>query len=186
VSKLLKDVALDKDLAGAEGLDANNISRVRIHYLVAQHHAALQQVQFADAKAAAVMTLIGLLALRGPIDLSVIDAGPFPVAFAVMCATAVFCCIIAVFPRYPNKRISTKISRSEHWSWPALSKMEESSDDYADYMQTSEVSELVHSISLSNVILARVLRQKFMFLRLAFLSSGASVLLIFAYLGTRT
>ncbi len=186
MKKLLKDVELHKDLAGSEGLDANNISRVRIQYLIAQHQTSIQQVQFADAKAAVIMTMIGFLALRGPIDLSNSQMGGVSIAFGIMCAVAVFCSISAVFPRYPSLSVSKKISEFETWSWPALSCLGTDPDNYAEYMQTSEVSQLVHSISSSNVVIARVLRRKFMYLRLSFFASGISVLLIFADLSTKT
>jgi len=184
MKKKIDEVALNHDLAGSEGLDANNISRVRIHYLVAQHQASIQQVQFADAKAAAVMTLIGLLALRGPIDLESPQNGLLSLVFGIMCAISVFCSIISIFPRYPSLKVSRKLSDFENWSWPSLSGISGDPEGYAEYMQTSEVSQLVHSISYSNVIVARVLRRKFLFLRLAFVFAGLSVILIFADLST--
>ncbi len=176
----LTDVKLDKDLAGSEGLDANNISRVRIQYLIAQHQTSVQQIQFADAKAAVVMTLIGLLALRGPIELNSAQLSPLEIVFGLISAAAVFCSIAAVFPRYPSRSVSKNISEFETWSWPALSCIGTDPEAFAEYMQTSEVSQLVHSISYSNVTIARVLRRKFMYLRLAFFASGVSLLLIFA------
>ncbi|MEL6267055.1 MAG: hypothetical protein AAFR52_15645 [Pseudomonadota bacterium] len=54
-------------IAGSEGLDVNYLSRIRIHFLVGQHQSLIAQMQFADAKAAALMTVIGLLAMRGPL-----------------------------------------------------------------------------------------------------------------------
>ena len=41
----------------------------RLDFMIAQNHSVVAQTQFADAKAAGLMTLMGLLALRGPFKL---------------------------------------------------------------------------------------------------------------------
>ena len=44
-------------------------------------------------------------------------------------------------------------------------------------MQTSEVSQLVHSVSLSNSYVSRILLRKFLMLRIAFLFAFAVLLM---------
>ena len=50
--KKLDDISLDPNLAGSEGVDLNYISRIRVQYLFAQSQMLMNQMQFADAKAA--------------------------------------------------------------------------------------------------------------------------------------
>ncbi|MEM8749772.1 MAG: Pycsar system effector family protein [Pseudomonadota bacterium] len=172
----IEDVDLTLDLTGKEGLDLNYISRVRGQFLFQQHNAFMQQSQLADAKAAALMTLVGLIALRGPVDLA--DAGRTLVAttFGIASALTIVFCMIAVFPRFPRRSVCRELAAQERWSWPSLSSKTIEPVDYSDFMQTSEMSQLVHSTAMANVKVARVLRQKFLCLRIAFLS--AVVLLI--------
>ena len=63
----LESLPLDLRLQGSEGLDVNHASRLRMQFLVGQQASLVTQTQFADAKAAALMTLMGLVALNGPV-----------------------------------------------------------------------------------------------------------------------
>ena len=62
IPRKISEVDLTLPLAGTEGFDINYIGRIRTQYLFAQHQALVAQTQFADAKAAALMTLVGLIA----------------------------------------------------------------------------------------------------------------------------
>ena len=71
----IEDVELNRPLAGHEGVDTNHASRARIQTLLDQHASLVTQTQFADAKSAALITLIGLLALKGPMPLDAMQHG---------------------------------------------------------------------------------------------------------------
>ncbi|WP_193177279.1 Pycsar system effector family protein [Oricola nitratireducens] len=176
---ILEEVDLSLALAGSEGHDINHASRARIQYLCNQHQALLTQIQFADAKAVALMTLLGLIALRGPIEMH--STGEDPVlryVFLVLSATAVFCCFWAVFPRYPSARMRRDMIGFDRWSWPSLAADTLDPAAYAKFMQTAEISQLVQSLSVSNAAVARVLLRKYTALRVAFVFSIAVLAIV--------
>lgn len=175
----LDEVDLSLSLSGSEGHDINHVSRARIQYLSDQHNALLTQIQFADAKAVALMTLLGLIALRGPIEMHSVGEDPvLRAVFLALSAIAVFCCFWAVFPRYPGARMRRSMIGYDRWSWPALAAESLDPAAYAKFMQTAEVSQLVHSLSISNSAVARVLLRKYTALRVAFFFSIAVLAIV--------
>ena len=85
---------------GHEGLDANHASRLRMQFLASQHASLVTQVQFADAKAAALMTLMGLVALNGPVKIAA--AGPHDlsaIGIFILMMGAIGCAMFAIIPR---------------------------------------------------------------------------------------
>ncbi len=186
MTPLLKidSVDLTKDLAGCEGLDPNYVTRVRAQFLFVQNSALIQQIQFADAKAAALMTLIGLLALRGPIELGNEPLSVLSMVFGACSGLTVLLCMTAVFPRYPALAKRRNLAQVERWSWLGLSSGELSHDAYSNFMQTSEVSQLIHSVAMSNISVARVLQRKFQFLRLAFITTTLTLIALFVRMAT--
>jgi len=177
----LNEIDLDLDLAGTEGLDANYISRARTQYLYAQHQAMVTQTQFADAKGAALLTLIGLIAFRGPQFEMGAHATPLVAIYYIAIALSILFAFAAVFPRYPGKSVRSAMAQCDRWSWPALSDDSLSPDEFSRFMQTSEVSQLVHSVSLSNSHIASILFKKFRMLRMAFFFA----LIVLALLGVQ-
>ncbi len=167
--KKLEEIDLSLPLEGREGLDGNYLTRTRSQYLYAQHQALLTQTQFADAKAAVLITLVGLLAFRGPVQPNGVGLTVFSAIYLGVMALCVICAFIAVFPRYPGKSVRQKLSDTDRWSWPALSGDGISAEEFARFMHTSEASQLVHSVSLSNAAISRILLAKFRMLRIAFL-----------------
>lgn len=178
----IKDIDLTLPLAGSEGHDINYVSRVRTQYLFAQHQALLTQIQFADAKAGALMTVLGLIILRGPIGWDS-DVVPHVLRYSFLSlgAVAVFFCFWAVFPRYPGASVRNMLAKQERWSWLALSADEMTPHDFARYMQTAEVSELVHSVANSNAAVSNILLRKYSALRIAFLASFGVLLSLGVY-----
>lgn len=173
----ISEVDLNLPLAGTEGLDINYIGRIRTQYLFAQHQALVTQTQFADAKAAALMTLVGLIALRGPFAVGEPPVGLFVGLYLALVALCILFSFLAVFPRYPAAKLRDGMSESDRWSWPALATDGFEPDDFSRFMQTSEVSQLVHSVSLSNSYVSRILLRKFFMLRIAFLFAFAVLIM---------
>ncbi|WP_306120006.1 MULTISPECIES: hypothetical protein [unclassified Roseitalea] len=175
----IEHVDLDRPLAGNEGLNVNYISRIRTQYLFAQHQALLTQVQFADAKAIALVTLIGVMLFRGPIAPGSFDvANWLHVGFFVLGFAGLFFCLLAVIPRYPARDQRADMARRDRWSWPALASSPAMNAEFIRFMQTAEVSQLVQSVSLSNSAVSRILLSKYAMLRTAFLFSMGALLVL--------
>ncbi|MCC0021698.1 MAG: hypothetical protein H6888_11585 [Nitratireductor sp.] len=174
-SDQLEDIDLTLPLSGSEGVDINYISRVRTQYLFAQHHALVAQTQFADAKAAALLTLIGLIALRGPLAPYESSGSIFTWIYLACVALCILFALLSVVPRFPSASLRSAMYKADRWSWPGLAADEVTPEAFAGFMQTSEVSQLVHSVARSNVHISRILLRKFFMLRLAF---GFAVILL--------
>jgi hypothetical protein len=178
--KSIEAVELAASLAGREGVDPNHASRIRIQTLLDQNASLVQQTQFADAKAGGLVTVVGLLALKGPAPISgMAEMEPVALATGVASALCILFCVLAVFPRYPAARVRAHLSDIDRFSWPSLTAPDFSADDYARYMQTAEVSQIVYSIARSNSAISRILLRKFQMLRIAF---GLSLALFCAIL----
>ena len=177
IPRKISEVDLTLPLAGTEGLDINYIGRIRTQYLFAQHQALVTQTQFADAKAAALMTLVGLIALRGPFAIGQPPVGLFTGLYLALVAACILFSFLAVFPRYPAAKLRAVMSENDRWSWPALASDAVDPDEFSRFMQTSEVSQLVHSVSLSNSYISRILLRKFLMLRIAFLFAFAVLIM---------
>ncbi len=167
--KKIKELALDVDLNSCEGLDINYVSSIRSKYLVTQHQTMVTQMQFADAKAGALIALMGFLSLRGPIKINELDeTGIFGHVFFISAGIAVLFALFTIFPRFPSKSKRNKLFSTDRWSWPALAGNEKKSEEYAEYIRTAEVSQLMHSLSVSNCFVASILLSKYQMLRIGF------------------
>ncbi|MEL6999977.1 MAG: Pycsar system effector family protein [Pseudomonadota bacterium] len=167
--------------------DAGTIDRMRLQFLASQHASLVSQTQFADAKAAALMTVMGLVALNGPVKI-------YTVATATIDAIAVFILIMAtigvaawaVIPRYPDKGLNKLIHRRDRFSWPALVAAGYEPLDHAEFARQASGDQLIMSLAQTNGAMAKVLRRKFVVLRIAFGMAALDLALIVAYvLGAR-
>ncbi len=185
--KIIEQIDLSLPLAGREGVDSNHASRARIQTLLDQHNSLIAQTQFADTKSAGLVTLIGLLALKGPLPMETMQRGdPVAVASALLSALCILFCVWAVFPRYPQAQLRAKLNEIDRFSWPALASAEFSAADYAAYMQTVEVSQIVHSIARSNSAISAILLRKYLLLRIAFFFGIADLVVSFTRLAGLT
>lgn len=170
MDELLEKVDLSRPLSGSEGVDPNHASRIRIQTLLMQHNSLVQQTQFADAKAAGLMTVIGLLALNGPVPMDDMMKGEtISMAAGIVAALCILFCIFTIFPRYPRRKIRKNLSETDRFSWPSLTSPDFNAESYSEYMHTAEVSQIVHSIAHSNSAVAHILLRKFLMMRIAFL-----------------
>lgn len=183
--KSLEALDFNLPMAGNEGLDANYVSRIRIQYLLMQHQSIITQMQFADAKAAALITLVGIVALRSPIFENINNIGQLGIFIYLIIASlslSMFFTLLSVFPRYPPKKQRAEMWQSDRWSWPALASHDFSPDEYADFVRTAEVSQLIQSVALSNTHISTVLLKKYRVLRLGFIFGTISFVLGIAIL----
>jgi hypothetical protein len=178
----LDALPLDRPVEGREGLDANHASRMRMQFLVGQHASLVSQTQFADAKAAALMTLMGLVALNGPVQVGEAGRPGLDALFIfVLMMVAIAFAIFSIVPRFPDAGICRLINRRDRFSWPALVSRDYEPLAHAEFMRTAEASQLIMSVAQSNGAMARVLHRKFRYLRIAFILGAIDLALIVLY-----
>ncbi|WP_340107493.1 hypothetical protein [Pikeienuella sp. HZG-20] len=168
IDRPLEDVPLDRDITSREGISIDQAARVRLAFLLGQNQAMVAQTQFADAKAGALLAIIGLLATRGPGASFVAGGGGDQLVAIALHAAALISCMVVLFPRYAGGALRTRLAASERFSWPALTAKGVSADSYADFMQSAQVSQLMISVARSNQAMATILLRKFAWLRAAF------------------
>ena len=175
----LERLPLDARIEGTEGMDVNHSSRMRMQFLVGQHASLVTQTQFADAKAAALMTLLGLVALNGPVQIRALEPHQFDaLGIFILMIVAIGFAMWAIIPRFPDAELCKLIKRRDRYSWPALVSQDYDPMDHAIFMRTAEASQLIMSVAQSNGAIARVLHRKFRYLRIAFMVAAVDLLLI--------
>ena len=182
-TRKIEEVELTHPLAGSEGVDPSHASRARIQTLLDQHKTLIAQTQFADAKSAALVTLVGLLALKGPVSMELmVEADVVVLMAAAFSGLAILFALVSVFPRYPARTVREALPEGDRFSWPALTAQRMSPEAYARFMQTAEISQIVHSIAYSNCAVSQILLRKYQMLRVAFLFGTADLVVAFARL----
>ena len=132
-------------------------------------NAMLIQIQFADAKAAALMTLSGLLALNGPVTIATAgQASVLQLASFVCIAACLGGCILTIIPRFPKEEIRRKLYDVDRYSWPGLVDSSRDPSEYPEFMRKAEASQLVLSLARANQATAKVLHRKFSVMRVTF------------------
>lgn len=184
------DAGLGPENLGPENTDtpdANHLARMRMQFLVGQHASLVSQTQFADAKAAALMTVMGLVALNGPVRISSVStAGLDAIAIFVLIMATIGLAAWSILPRYPDRALNDLIHRRDRFSWPALVANGYEPLDHANFVRNADASQLLMSIGQTNSAMAAVLRRKFAVLRAAFAMAALDLALIVSYvLGAR-
>ncbi len=152
--------------------------RARIHFLTAQHQALIGQTQFADAKAAALMTLVGVVALRGPLPIERLGAHPVGVALGLLIATAIIACLWAIMPRYPRRAWMAAAGAKDAYAWTGLASPGWEAERYTAFARDGDFADLIASIAAANVASSKVLAKKFRATRLAAACAIGSVILV--------
>ncbi|MEO0360075.1 MAG: hypothetical protein AAF322_03155, partial [Pseudomonadota bacterium] len=173
MSQSIEDVPLDDDISSHEGVSLDHTARSRIAFLLGQNKSMVAQTQFADAKAGALLAVVGVIATGGLAEAGAFDAS-LSVVF-VLHAVTLSLCFLVLFPRYASHGLRSRMVTEERYSWPALAADDYDADRYADYMRHAEVSQLVVSIARSNHALSRILLRKFAMLRAAFAAGALDV-----------
>lgn len=150
------------------------MTRARIEFAIGQNAALYDQVKFADAKAATLLTLIGLLAAfvsGGGIDAST----PATAVLLALNALVIALCLLVLTPRLPGPQERARLARTDRFSWTALTCTGYTAEDHAAFLRRAQASQLIVSIARSNSAVARVLMRKFTLLRFAFAAAGLDV-----------
>ena len=94
------------------------------------------------------------------------------ISLAALLFLTVMLCLLAVIPRYRARGRD----QADQFTWLALTDWRQDAA-YAEFAKTTDFSDLITSLAVSNVGGARVLRKKFRLIRFAFLSGTGAVLL---------
>ncbi|MGB0505068.1 MAG: hypothetical protein ACPGGK_02640 [Pikeienuella sp.] len=167
------------EVQSSEGISVEYTTRHRISFLLGQSGTMVTQTQFADAKAGALLAFIGLLATRGPTampDMAQLSA--WTLAPAALHAVVLISCLIVIFPRYASRRARALAVQHDKYSWPALNADNLSDKDFLEFARTAEFSDLATSLAKSNRTMARILLQKYAWLRIAFVLAVVDIFIV--------
>lgn len=161
--------ALEDEHTTLEGVKMGDLLRCRIQYLAAQNRSLNMQAQVADAKAATLLTVIGLLMVNGPFAADYRDTGDV-VALMILALSALCfgACIYALVPRYPDPATRDRIALRDRFSWPGLASDRLHPEVYAQFVRDSQATHLLLSMARSNGALSKIILQKYMSIRFAF------------------
>ncbi|MEM7767555.1 MAG: Pycsar system effector family protein [Pseudomonadota bacterium] len=181
-AKTLDTLALDVDIGSREQLSVDQLTRSRLQFVLGQNAAIVQQIQFADAKAATLLALTGVLAYG--LTYEVLSV-PLPILAVLLGLTGavIALCLLAVMPRIRDGGSGAELYKRDPFSWPALSAKGFDADTHADFLRTSQASHLVMAVARSNVAIAAVLSRKYSLLRAALWLAIADLVVIFAAAG---
>ena len=126
-----------------------------------------------------MITIVGVTAFRGPVQLQTIQAGDWlGYTFLGFLTVTAILCFMAILPRYPSAERRNAMCERDRWSWPSLTSTKLSPDEYSEYIQTSEVSQLLHSVAITNSFSAEFILKKFRFLKFAFVSAILALVML--------
>ncbi|MEM7060562.1 MAG: hypothetical protein AAF557_23530 [Pseudomonadota bacterium] len=138
----------------------------------------MTQTQFADAKAAALMTVMSLIALRSPFSQAATLSDPLDLVTYALIVLSVLLCLLALVPRFPSRKTCEDVLTRDKFSWIAISSERWSADEHQNFARDADLQEMISSLARSSIGSACVLRNKFLALRWAFASGFAAVLLM--------
>lgn len=173
---------LDLDLGSKEGVTRDHAARIRMQYLLDQTALFGQQTQFADTKATAVLAFAGVVGARAAVAFDLARLGIAEFALLGLTAAALALCLLVLIPRYPPEAGRRALLQTERYSWVALSAPGYSAEEYARFVRSAEIAQLISSAATVNIAMARILSMKFRFLRAAFIVAIADVLGVALYL----
>ena len=153
----------------------DSAASLQLQFLLGQSDNITRQIQFADTKAVTLFALIGVIAAHAALNIDEAEFASALVALIQIKAGIMALCLYVVLPRLANKEQSAAMIKTDQFSWPALASESYSPEQHAEFMKTGEAAQLVASVSRSNVIVAGILRRKFMILRWAFLLAMVDV-----------
>ena len=149
--------------------DINYRCSIRMSYLVNQNRTMIRQNQFVDAKAGALLAVVGIFAFKGPVDITTLTiSNPVEACYLAAILTAIVFTVASIFPRYPGKRGRKLRAEAETWSWPSLSAVDLDDARMRGLPNVASLEQLFASVSHSNADMARIILLKFQLLRLGF------------------
>ncbi len=175
-------IELDLEIGSNEGVSRDHAARIRMQYLLDQTALFSQQTQFADTKATAVLALAGVVGARAAVSFDLARLGPIEYALLALTALALALCLFVLIPRYPPEADRRALLQLERYSWVSLSAPGYSAEEYARFVRSAEIAQLISSAATVNIAMARILAMKFRYLRAAFVVAIADVAAAALYL----
>ncbi|MEL6286968.1 MAG: Pycsar system effector family protein [Pseudomonadota bacterium] len=165
----LDALPFDQDIGSKEQMSVDQLTRSRLQFALGQNAAIVQQTQFADAKAATLLALTGVLAYGLTADAVSFPAPVLGGLFVLTCAV-IGLCLVTLTPRVPSGN-GNALYRTDRFSWPALTDTAYDADTHATFLRTAQASQLVMAVARSNAAIAKVLARKYAILRIAMLAA---------------
>lgn len=168
------------DISHDDRLSLGDSIRSRMQFLIAQNGTILNQTQFADAKAGALLTVLGLVAIKGSAPAIVIIQNPLELLSMVLVIISIGFSLATIMPRFRGFDPNATPAKDDRYTWLSIARNPYSGDQHGQYARRTDFGTMVDSIANSNVGAARILVRKYMMLRWAFITgfSGCALLLI--------
>ena len=164
-----------------EDVSKGDAMRARMSFLTSQNGQILRHTQFADAKAGALMTVLGLVTIKGSAPVLVIIQDPLEILAVAIMILSIGFCLATIMPRIVGFTNDALPPMGNRYTWLFLTMPGYTDEMHGAYARESSFAELLNSIAASNMGASRILARKFEMLRYAFLSGFAgSMLLLFA------
>ena len=181
---MTKATGMADDLAEqimAEGeVSMGDSVRARLTFLLSQNGMILNQTQFADAKAGALMTILGLVAIKGAAPAIVIIQNPLEMMSMALVLVSLGFCLATIMPRFSGLNADGVPKARDRYTWLFIARQAYSGDLHAEFSRTADFSDLLNAVANSNVGASRILVRKYQMLRWAFINGfiGCGLLLI--------
>ena len=171
----------DYATSSKEGVSIDELAKLRMWHLQSQSNIIMRQTLMADAKAATVLALIGLVATRILLSGDLAAGGALTMLMFANKAAVLCLCLYVIMPRFPRDADWAKMRSHERFSWAALANPELQTYDFGEFAARSDASQMFRSIGRANHGMARVLLTKFKLLRTVFLLAIVDVVLTMAF-----
>ena len=170
----------DKVINTEEDVSKGDAMRARMSFLTAQNSAVLNQTQFADAKAGALMTILGLVAIKGSAPVLVIIQDPLEMLAMAIIIASIGLCLATIMPRLVGFTDDAVPARGNRFTWLFLTMPGYTDEAHGEWSRETSFADMLNSIATSNMGASRILAKKFQMLRHAFLVGfvGCGLLLI--------
>lgn len=170
----------DKVIATEEDVSKGDAMRARMSFLTAQNGAILTQTQFADAKAGALMTILGLVAVKGSAPVLIVIQDPLEMLAMAIMILSIGLCLATIMPRIVGFTDDAVPPSSNRYTWLFLTMPGYTDDMHGEWSRQTSFADMLNSIAASNMGASRILAKKFQMLRHAFVVGffGSGLLLL--------
>ena len=170
----------DKVINTEEDVSKGDAMRARMSFLTAQNSAVLTQTQFADAKAGALMTILGLVAIKGSAPVLVMIQDPLEMLAMAIIIASIGLCLATIMPRLVGFTDDAVPPQGNRFTWLFLTMPGYTDEMHGEWSRETSFADMLNSIAASNMGASRILAKKFEMLRRAFLVGfvGSGLLLL--------
>lgn len=170
----------DQMIRTEEDVSKGDAMRARMSFLTAQNSAILNQTQFADAKAGALMTILGLVTVKGTAPVLIIIQDPLEMLAVAIMILSIALCLATIMPRLVGFTNDAVPKANNRYTWLFLTMPGYTDEMHGECSREGSFADMLNSIAASNMGASRILARKFQMLRHAFLTGfvGSGLLLL--------